>query len=205
MKVNLNDAIKASYGNREAIRNVESKGYKLDRGLSNGNEKTFVNNKKKKILYTIAGTHNFSDVGTDIYLGLGKLQNTNRYKEAEKTLNQAKDKYKNYKVKIAAHSLGGSIGQTLSSKANKTVTLDSGYTIGQKTRGESYRTQGDLVSLFGANSKKQNTIKNGNFLSRNKGLITGSLLGPVGAIAGALYDAKNNHDVNLIKNKNIFI
>jgi len=205
MKVDLYDALKASYGNKEAINNVESKGYKLDKSLSNDNEKVFVNNKAKKLLYTIAGTHNLADVGTDIYLGAGKLQNTNRYKEAEKVLNQAKDKYKNYKVKTTGHSLGASISQALSSKANKTTTLDAGYTIGQKTRGKSYRTQGDVVSLLGANAKNQNTIKQGNVLTRNAGLITGSLFSPIGAGIGAAFDAYRNHDIKLIKNKNIFV
>jgi hypothetical protein len=199
--VDFYDALKGSYGNREARRNIESKGYQYDKDLSNDNQQIYYNPKSGKLLNTIAGTHNLSDVGTDLYLGLGHLKDTNRYKQAEKTLEAAKHKYNPTSSMIASHSLGGSIGQALSSKVDKAYTLDSGYTIGQKTKGTSYRSQGDAVSLLGANAKHQNIIKHGTTATRNKGLITGGLIGgPLGAIAGAAYDALNNHNVNLVKN-----
>jgi hypothetical protein len=206
MKVNLHTALKASYGDKNAHRNLESQGYQLDRELSNDNQQFYYNKKKGKLINTIAGTHNLKDVGTDIWLAGGKLQNTSRFKEAERRLDSAKAKYKPSKTVIASHSLGGSIGQALSSKADNTVTLDSGYTLGQKTRGQSYRTQGDAVSLLGSNAKHQNTIQHGNIITRNKGAIIGGLLGGVaGAVAGAGFDAVQNHNVNLVKGKNIFV
>jgi hypothetical protein len=39
---------------------------------------------------TVAGTHNISDWWTDLYLAAGKLKSTNRYKEADKVLKEAK-------------------------------------------------------------------------------------------------------------------
>ena len=204
--ISLHTALKSSYGNREAQRNLQSNGYTLDRELSNGNQQFYYNKSNGKLLNTIAGTHSIKDIGTDIWLAGGKLQNTSRFKEAERRLNSAKAKYKPKETNVIGHSLGGSIAQTLSSKADNTTSLDSGYTIGQKTRGNSYRTQGDAVSLLGANAKHQKTIQHGNILSRNKGSILGGVLGgPLGLVAGIAYDAIQNHDIDKIKGSKIFI
>jgi hypothetical protein len=202
--VDFHDALKASYGNRDARKNIESKGYKYDTDLSNDNQQIYYNPTTKKMLNTIAGTHKISDWGTDLYLGLGHLQDTNRYKEAAKTLEAAKAKYKPSKTVIAGHSLGSSIGQTLSSKADRTVTLDGGYTVGQPTRGESYRASGDVVSALGANAKHQHTIK-GSLISDNKYKLIGSAFGPAGFALGTVADVISNHNVNKIKDSHIMI
>jgi hypothetical protein len=47
--------------------------------LSNHNQKVYYNPTERKLLYNVSGTHNISDIGTDIYLALGGLKNTNRY------------------------------------------------------------------------------------------------------------------------------
>ena len=39
---------------------------------------------------SVAGTHNLRDIGTDFMLGIGKLKNTSRYKEAKLTIDKAK-------------------------------------------------------------------------------------------------------------------
>jgi hypothetical protein len=206
MKVNLHTLLKSSYGDKNSNKQLENQGYQLDRELSNDNQQFYYNKKKGKLINTIAGTHNIRDVGTDIWLGAGKLNQTSRFKEAERRLESAKQKYKPSKTVITGHSLGGSIAQNLSSKGDKTVSLDSGYTLGQKTRGESYRSQGDAVSLLGSNAKHQNTIQHGNIITRNSSAIVGGLLGgPVGAFVGAGVDAIKNHNVDLIKHKNIFV
>ena len=84
--VKLYDAIKSSYGDEKSKRELIKAGYVLDTMLSNHNEDVWFNPKQKKLLINIAGTHNLSDIATDIYLMAGKLKNTNRYKHAKKTL-----------------------------------------------------------------------------------------------------------------------
>ena len=76
-KVKLETALKASYGYEKELKKLNKKGYILDKDLSNHNEQVYYKHKKsggKKLLYTVAGTHNLSDVGTDISLGLGRLK-----------------------------------------------------------------------------------------------------------------------------------
>jgi hypothetical protein len=158
----------------------------MDIDLSNGNEQTYYNKDTNKLIYNIAGTHNLNDVGTDIYLAIGNIKGTNRYKEADRTLKLARDKYNNPNVSVMGHSLGGTIAQYIGKKNDNVITLDSGYTLGQKTRGTSYRTSGDIVSLLGSGATHQHTLKNNNLI--NSGLL------------GTYYA----HNVDNIKNSGIY-
>ena len=97
----LHDVLKNSYAKNKS---KSMKGYNLDEKLSNHNQQVYYNPTNKKLLYSIAGTHNLRDVGTDFYLGIGKLKNTNRYKEADKTLKEAKRKYGVSSASITGHS-----------------------------------------------------------------------------------------------------
>ena len=192
-KVNLYDSLKSSYGDKNSRKSIESKGYVRDRDLSSSNQEVWYNPKKQKLLYNVAGTHNLADVGTDLYLGLGKLKDTNRYKQAQDTLNKAKAKYNPYKTAITGHSLGASIGQGIRSGNDKFVGLDAGYTIGQKTRSNNglsrhFRSSGDLVSLLGGNATHMKTLDNPNFKT---GIIP--------------LDILNAHNVSNIKNSRIFV
>jgi hypothetical protein len=158
----LYDAIKNSYSKNKA-KNL--KGYNLDESLSNHNQQVYYNPSKKSLLYTVAGTHNLADVGTDIYLGLGKLKDTNRYKEADRTLKEAKKKYNVNKATVAGHSLGGSIaGYIGNPDVDSIYTLDKGATIGQPVRkGEkAYRSKGDVVSLLNSNDPNMKNLINPN-------------------------------------------
>jgi hypothetical protein len=140
-------------------------GYEIDKDLSNDNQQVYYNPNEKKLLYNVAGTHNLSDVGTDVYLGLGKLKDTKRYKYADKTLKQAKQKYGVNKAMIAGHSLGGSIaGYVGNPDVDSIYTLDKGATIGQTVRkGENaYRSKGDVVSLLNANDTNMKILINPN-------------------------------------------
>ena len=193
MSVNLYDALKSSYGDKKSREILSKAGYQYDSMLSNHNEQVWVNPTEQKLLYSVAGTHNLNDWGTDLWLGAGHLKDTNRYKEADKTLQQAKDKYKDVKVTVVGHSLGGSIAQGIKKQGDELYALDSGYTIGQKTRdnnGESHnlRTSGDIVSLLGANAKHMTTLDNKNYLSQ-----------------GIIGDVLSAHDVGQIKNSKIFV
>lgn len=162
MSIDLYDALKSSYGDKKSKEQLSNAGYKYDSMLSNHNQQVWYNPNDKKLLYNVAGTHNLKDVGTDLYLAFGKLKDTNRYKEADRTLEEAKKKYGVDNAIISGHSLGGAVSQYIAGKNDKVYTLDKGATIGQKTRSNetALRTSGDAVSLMNANSKRMKTYDN---------------------------------------------
>jgi hypothetical protein len=160
-ELNLHDVIKNSYSKSKA-KNMN--GYMLDSQLSNDNQQVYFNPKEKKLLYSVTGTHNLADVGTDLYLAGGKLKDTNRYKSAKTTLEQSKKKYGVSNATITGYSLGGSIAGYIGGNGDSVFTLDKGATAFQPVRkGENaYRTEGDLVSLLNRNSKNMTTLINPN-------------------------------------------
>ncbi len=190
MSVNLYDTLKSSYGDKKAKKKIEKQGYIYDKQLSNHNQQVYYNPNDKKLLYNVAGTHNLSDVGTDLYLGLGLLKSTNRYKEAKNNLEKAKSKYNPTNTTVTGHSLGGSISQYIANKNDNVYTLDKGATIGQKTRSNenAFRTNGDVVSLLNANSTRVKTLSNPNFQT---GIVP--------------LDILNSHNVDNIKKSNIIV
>jgi hypothetical protein len=105
-RLSLHDAIKTSYNQSdENIAKMKSKGYDYDRDLSDHNSQVFYRGSDKKLLYTVAGTHNLSDGFTDIYLGAGKLQDTDRFKNAKNKFEKAKQKYAPSNSTVVGHSL----------------------------------------------------------------------------------------------------
>jgi hypothetical protein len=205
----LYKALKIGYMNKDKQESKMGKrGYVRDNELSSGDHQAYFNKKTGKLLFNVTGTHNLSDVVTDGYLAFGGLKSTNRYKEADKMLSKAKEKYKPTSTSVIGHSLGSSIAQNIGSKEDKITTLDGGYTIGQKTRSnngnnKTYRTAGDAVSLLAANATNMTTLKNN---QNHKGLITGALTGGIGgAIYGGIKDVLHAHDIDNIKNEKIFI
>ena len=141
----LHDVIKNSY-NKNKSKNM--KGYNLDTSLSNDNQQVYYNPNKKSLLYSIAGTHNLNDVGTDFYLEIGKLKDTNRYKEADYTFKKAKSKYNVDSAKIVGHLLGGLIAGYIGNQdKDQILTLHKVATIRQKVRKNenAYRSKGDVV------------------------------------------------------------
>lgn len=138
-------------------------GYKIDSQLSNDNQQVYYNPDKKKLLMNVTGTHKGQDVVTDVRLAFGGLKNTQRFKEADTTLQKAKDKYKENKVVLTGHSLGGSIVNYIKKPDDEMYALNSGVTIGQKSRNpnsnaHNYRIAGDVISSLGANQKHMTTL-----------------------------------------------
>ena len=184
--LNFHDVLKNSYLSKDKQKDAfKNNGYEYDSELSNDNQQVYYNGNKKKLLYSIAGTHNLSDVGTDAYMAFGNLKGTNRYIEAESNLKKAKDKYKPNETSIAGHSIGGNIGQYIAGKDDKVFSYDKASTIGTPTRDNetSYRTSGDLVSVLSSQNKNTTTFSNPNYFS----------------------NFWNAHDVDNIKNKNIIV
>jgi len=211
-KLSLHTVLKNSYASKDKQKTaLDSYGYAYDPELSNDNQQVYYNKGKNKLLYSIAGTHNLSDWGTDAYLAMGHLKDTNRYKNSEETLKKAKKKYGVTNATIAGHSLGGAIGQYVGSANDQVLTLDKGATIGQRSRQneKAYRSTGDAVSLLNANSKNMTTLskppKKQTFLGNlfNAGV---NQLGLGAVIANKVVGGVlESHDVDNIKDSGISI
>lgn len=161
--LDLHDVLKNSYDKKSnQAEFLKDKGYTFDNELSNDNQQVYYN-KNGHLLFSVAGTHNVSDVGTDAKLMMGQLKNTKRFQEAEMTLKKAKEKYNPTRTTAVGHSLGGSIASKLS--ADQIITLDKGAETGAKTRNneQAYRTSGDLVSLFASGGKNVKTLHKGGY------------------------------------------
>ena len=114
---NLYDVVKASYKDKGAQAGALGKyGYVRDNDLSNENQQAYYNPDKKKLIYSITGTHNLADWGTDAYLAAGMIKSTNRYKSADEGLKKAKVKYGVDSASIYGHSLRGTIGGYIGEK-----------------------------------------------------------------------------------------
>ncbi len=190
-EVKLYDVLKNSYSNKKKqMDSLKRNGYNYDSMLSNHNQQVYYNPNDRKLIVNVSGTHNLSDWGTDLYLASGRLKDTNRYKEADRAFKEAKLKYRPSKTNVVGHSLGGSIASYIAGNNDKVHTLNSGYTIGQKTKKNrnEYQVGGDAVSLFGSNQKHTHLIS-GNY--KNSGLIPLDLL--------------NAHSISNIKNSKIRI
>ena len=64
-------------------------------------EQVYYNPSQRKLLFSVTGTHNLRDYGTDLWLAAGK------YQEAKNILHRAKQKYHISNATLAGHSLGG--------------------------------------------------------------------------------------------------
>jgi hypothetical protein len=218
--VKLHKVLKRSYANKDEQRkgfHEDGDDYDFDDGLSNDNQQVYYDKKKKKLLVSVAGTHNLKDVGTDVYLAMGHLKDTNRYKEAENVLNKAKVKYGVDNATVVGHSLGGGVSQYIAGKNDKVYTLDKGATIGQPTRAneKAYRTAGDAVSLFGSGitTLKKPDNKPKTWIGRigsaiynaPKAIVENGLNKATNGLYGVAKNALESHDVDNIKDENIFV
>jgi hypothetical protein len=195
--MDLYTPIKVGYGDKKTQKKaLKQSGYYRDKQLSNDNQQVYYNPEKKKLLVNVAGTHNLSDVGTDVYLGLGKLKDTNRYKEADNTIKSAKKKYGVDGATLTGHSLGAGIISLAGSKNDQVYSLDKGTTLFQPTRSNetSYRTSGDLVSVANIGSTRTKTLSNPNPIT-NTGIVGLDLVRNV----------LNSHNVDNIKGSGIKI
>jgi hypothetical protein len=191
MSLPLYDVLNSSYQNNIYQKEALSKhGYVRDDNLSNHNQQVYYHPNDNKLVFSVTGSHNLKDWGTNMYLAAGKLKDTNRYKEADKTFKAAKEKYKPSHTTVSGHSLGGAISGYIAGKNDDVITLDKGATIGQNVRGNEthYRTKGDVVSLLNSNNKHTVNLENNN-------IHTG--ITPV--------DWLNSHNVSNIKNSNVYV
>jgi len=136
----------------------------------------------------------------------GGFKDTDRYKQADETLKQAKAKYNPAETAVTGHSLGGRIVQDIAKGGDKVYALDAGQTLGQKVKGgpnrNIYRTAGDVVSGASAWSHNVQTLTNPHTSRIIPAVFSGN---PESiAVAGAI-DAFNAHNIENIKGSNIFV
>ncbi len=129
-------------------------GYVYQSSFSQGNNhQAYYNPTTNQLLFSVAGTHNLSDVGTDVLLGAGVgFKESSRYRAAQSALQSARAALNPSHVSVYGHSLGGTIARGISSPGDTLFTYNSGETFGARARPfeQAYRTEGDLVSLLGA-------------------------------------------------------
>jgi hypothetical protein len=186
MPPTLHEVLKLSYANRDLQqKGLKHHGYNYDSRFSNDNHQVYYNPNEQKMIFSVTGTNKPSDWGTNAYLALGKLKDTDRYKESHKALREAKAHYNPKSVSITGHSQGATTASYISSPDDKVYTLDKAVTIGQSYRPneQAYRTKHDVVSILGVNNKNMTTLENKNLF---KNIIT-------------------NHNIDNIKNEKIFI
>lgn len=187
--LNLHDVLKNSYANRNDQSNFGAdKGFVFDKELSSHNQQVYYHPQEKKLVMSVTGTHTAGDILTDARMMAGGLKNTDRYKQAEKVLQNAKTKYGVDSATIAGHSIGGVISSYIGNSKDKVVTLDKAQTIFNRNNvnEKAYRSAGDVVSILGANKMK--TIGKGNFFG-----------------ATSIGSALRAHNISNIKDANIII
>jgi len=157
-KPTITDFLKNSYSKtkQEKIGN-----YQYDKDLSTDNQQVYYNHSNNQLVYSVTGTHNIQDIGTDVALAMGNLKKTKRYKEADEGLKRAKEKYGVDNATVIGHSLGSAVGSGIASGKDKIYSYAKGSTIGQGTRQNeiSLRTSGDAISQF---EKGARTLTNRN-------------------------------------------
>ena len=68
---NMYDVLKASCKNsHEQATSLSRFGYNRDEELSNDNQQAYFNPVKKKLIYTVTGTHNAKDWGTNVTISV---------------------------------------------------------------------------------------------------------------------------------------
>lgn len=161
-KMRLYHALKIGYtrNKRRQAKMLKKFGYIIDNELSNEREYiTAYSPFENKIIHISNGTNPASpkDLASDLLIGLGSFKETARYKDEKIALEKARTKYKDAKVVLAAHSLGGQITHNIASRGDQVYNYNPAYSFNQKVRSgfNNYRTESDIFSIM---SPPQNTI-----------------------------------------------
>jgi hypothetical protein len=174
MEDNLKVIFESSYQTpKEAKQSLQKIGYTYDTELSSPDTKIFIDSKGNPNI-TYRGTHRLEDIGTDLYLGLGK--ETKRHKEAKEIAKKVESKY-GKPASAYGHSLGGNLAEQSGVSGNvftfnKATGIKDIFRTVPKTQFD-YRTERDIVSLPSVLQKGGNKItiesnKKDNILTAHK-------------------------------------
>jgi hypothetical protein len=154
------------------------KGFEIDKSLSDGNRKTFVNKDTKEIVISNTGTRinqspskTWKDLKSDFLLATGLQKFDGRVKQSRRHLDAVKNKYKDGNITLTGHSLGGSLANYTSNdpRVKKAITFNQGFTplTASNSKSTNYYTKGDVISNIGSLlSKGRNIVIKSN--KRNK-------------------------------------
>lgn len=148
-------------------------GYTKDRDLSNRRSKVYTDaNNDVWLVFRGTDPTNLNDIGSDIYIGAGMEEQSDRFRESEEHFLKVKEKYGDRKIYVTGHSLGGSLAHYVGMRNDnaETYTFNKGATpwsekerfdLISKSKQYHYRTWNDLVSAgnpsaHDGSGKKQN-------------------------------------------------
>jgi hypothetical protein len=147
-------------GDNVRVQSVQSSHWKQDEQLSDNQHQVWVNKYTKEAKFVARGTtmgqdglaHMGSDLYNDALIGFGQDGNTRRYKKAESTFKQMREKYPNHKTDTTGHSLGGQIAMRIARENEVRVdAFNPGNVYSSKdihVKGSRViRTSADLVSM----------------------------------------------------------
>lgn len=145
---------KGSYGGKPVD------GYTIDKNLSSPDRTAYVDSDGNLTL-AFRGTdlknrsNRYRDLGTDLLLGLGLQDVSNRFKNSKRAVDSAIEKYGKDKVRLTGHSLGGSQALYLSNKRGLTAnSFNAGispidtYRNRNYSKATSHTIKGDPISFL---------------------------------------------------------
>jgi hypothetical protein len=103
----------SAYEKANSPNNID--GYICDRSFGQANSSVYYNEDLKEVVLSIRGTDktNPEDLVNDANILVGSIPKTRRFNELRQRLAQIISKYKDYKVVLVGHSLGGRLSQEL--------------------------------------------------------------------------------------------
>ena len=141
----------ASYKPNKEVKNIGR--YKLDKSLSTGEVKVFVNTDTGKVVVANRGTkHTLKDWTNNLSLLLGQYKNTARYKNARDIQMKVVEKYPNFKVLNIGHSQGAAITKRLNEEGltSEIININPAAlpTDKKKDNETTIRSSGDIISMY---------------------------------------------------------
>lgn len=167
---NLKSFYQASYAKKQP-QNID--GYNLDKSLSGSRVQVYHNPTTNKSVVVHRGTQGAKDMANDLYYSLGgKVENTERFKHAQKIQTQAENKYGAGNITTLGHSLGAKISSTVGQNSSQIINYNKAVSpldALKKTSGKeiNIRTSNDPVSALLPKNKNTITIP-----SRSKNPLT---------------------------------
>ena len=141
-------------------------GYILNRSASNEEHGVYVNEALKKGVMVYRGSANMKDAQTDGSLAIGKLKNTQRFKDEVIWTRDILKLLPNYSWSVSGHSLGGTLANEMSNIFKiPAITFNAGYGLNMKQSNDlvkSYHARGDPASALGVGRMGESVIIDNN-------------------------------------------
>ena len=169
MKLNPNDIFKADISKisyfLEIHRPNKYQNYKYDK--INSNEKIAIYYKDKHVIIGFRGTliNSISDLQSDMFIVFNIMYRNKHFKESERLFRHIVLSYKNYKIELTGHSLGGSIALYLNNIPDLKNIIYSTTLFNPAITPFSY--QKHIIERYAENKKNKFIIQRGDNISNN--------------------------------------